>query len=132
VCWILACFVFLVGAPVTDEVVSAGERLFAAGLVHSCLSPLSLPPSSCVAPPPSALTGVLTPKLLWGEAWFLICSYFYTSAEMEKRIASGVGSFPQNLSAKDDSSTVRYIDNLAQSSQQLQNLERRGQESRSN
>jgi hypothetical protein len=34
---------------VADAAVPAGERVFAAGLVHSCLCPLSLPPSSRVA-----------------------------------------------------------------------------------
>jgi hypothetical protein len=46
VCSVLACYVLLVGASVADATVPAGERMFAAGLVHSCLSPLSLPPSS--------------------------------------------------------------------------------------
>jgi hypothetical protein len=46
---ILACFVLLVGASVADAAVPVGELVFAAGLVHSCLRPLSLPPSSRVA-----------------------------------------------------------------------------------
>jgi hypothetical protein len=45
VCSILACYVLLVGASVADAAVPAGERMFAAGLVHNCLPPLSLPPS---------------------------------------------------------------------------------------
>jgi hypothetical protein len=49
VCSILACHVFLVGASVADAAVPAGERVFAADLVHSRLSPLSLPPWSRVA-----------------------------------------------------------------------------------
>jgi hypothetical protein len=49
VCSILACYVLLVGASVADAAVPAGERVFAAGLVHSCLRPLSLPPSSRLA-----------------------------------------------------------------------------------
>jgi hypothetical protein len=49
VCSVLACYVFLVGTSVADAAVPAGERVFAAGLVHSCLSPLSLPPWSRVA-----------------------------------------------------------------------------------
>jgi hypothetical protein len=49
VCSLLACYVLLVGASVADAAVPAGERVFAAGLVHSCLRPLSLPPSSRVA-----------------------------------------------------------------------------------
>jgi hypothetical protein len=49
VCSVLACYVFLVGASVADAAVPAGERVFAAGLVHSCLSHLSLPPWSRVA-----------------------------------------------------------------------------------
>jgi hypothetical protein len=36
-------------AYVADAAVPAGERVFAAGLVHSCLRPVSLPPSSRVA-----------------------------------------------------------------------------------
>jgi hypothetical protein len=43
------CYVFLVGASVADAAVPAGERVLAAWLVHSCLSPLSLPPWSRVA-----------------------------------------------------------------------------------
>jgi hypothetical protein len=39
----------LVGASVADPAVPAGERVLAAGLVHSCLRPLSLPPWSRVA-----------------------------------------------------------------------------------
>jgi hypothetical protein len=46
---VLACYVLLVWASVPDAAVPAGERVFASGLVHSCLRPLSLPPSSCVA-----------------------------------------------------------------------------------
>jgi hypothetical protein len=49
VCSILACYILLVGASVADAAVPAGERVFAAGLVHSCLRPLSLPPFSRVA-----------------------------------------------------------------------------------
>jgi hypothetical protein len=49
VCSILACYVLLVGASVADAAVPAGDRVFAAGLVHSCFRPLSLPPSSRVA-----------------------------------------------------------------------------------
>jgi hypothetical protein len=33
---------------INDAALPAGERVFAAGLVHSCLHPLSLPPSSHV------------------------------------------------------------------------------------
>jgi hypothetical protein len=47
VCSVIAFYVLLVGASVADAAVPAGERVFAAGLVHSC--PLSLPPSSRVA-----------------------------------------------------------------------------------
>jgi hypothetical protein len=46
---ILVWYVLLVGASVADAAVPAGERVFAARLVHSCLRPLSLPPSSRVA-----------------------------------------------------------------------------------
>jgi hypothetical protein len=49
VCSVLACYVFLVVASVADAAVPAGERVLAAGLVHSSLSPLSLPPWSRVA-----------------------------------------------------------------------------------
>jgi hypothetical protein len=49
VCSILACYVLLVGASVADAAVPADECVFAAGLVHSCLRPLSLSPSSRVA-----------------------------------------------------------------------------------
>jgi hypothetical protein len=49
VCSVLACYILLVGASVADAAVPAGERVFAAGLVHSCLGLLSLPPSSRVA-----------------------------------------------------------------------------------
>jgi hypothetical protein len=51
----IACFVLLVGASVADAAEPAGARVFAAGLVHSCLRPLSLPPSSRAAQrcPPS-------------------------------------------------------------------------------
>jgi hypothetical protein len=44
-----SALVLLVGALSPDAAVPAGERVFAAGLVHSCLRPLSLPPSSHVA-----------------------------------------------------------------------------------
>jgi hypothetical protein len=52
---VLACYLLLVGASVADAAVPAGERVLPAGLVHSCLSPLSLPLSSRVAErcPPS-------------------------------------------------------------------------------
>jgi hypothetical protein len=55
VCSVLACYVRLVGASVADAAVPDGVRVYAAGLVHSCLSSLSLPPSSHVAKccPPS-------------------------------------------------------------------------------
>jgi hypothetical protein len=46
---VLACYVLLVGASVADATVPAGARVFAAGLVHSSLRSLSLPPSSRVA-----------------------------------------------------------------------------------
>jgi hypothetical protein len=49
VCSVLACYVLLVGASVADAALPAGERVFAAGPVHGCLGPLSLPPSSRVA-----------------------------------------------------------------------------------
>jgi hypothetical protein len=49
VCSVLACYVLLVGASVAAVAVPAGEHVFAAGVVHSCLRPLSLPPSSRVA-----------------------------------------------------------------------------------
>jgi hypothetical protein len=49
VCSILSFYVLLVGASVADALVPAGDRVSAAGLVHGCLRPLSLPPSSCVA-----------------------------------------------------------------------------------
>jgi hypothetical protein len=49
VCSVLASYVFLVGASVADTALPAGERAFAAGLVHSSLRPLSLPSSSRVA-----------------------------------------------------------------------------------
>jgi hypothetical protein len=48
VCPILACYVLFL-ASLADAAVPAGERVFAAGLVHRCLRPLSLPPSSRVA-----------------------------------------------------------------------------------
>jgi hypothetical protein len=32
ICWVLACYVFLVGASVADAAVPAGERVFAAGV----------------------------------------------------------------------------------------------------
>jgi hypothetical protein len=48
VCSVLACYVVLVAASVADAAVPAGERVFAAGLVHSCLSPVSY----CPALPP--------------------------------------------------------------------------------
>jgi hypothetical protein len=46
---ILACYVILVGASVADVAMPTGERVLAAGLVHSCFRPLLLPPSSRVA-----------------------------------------------------------------------------------
>jgi hypothetical protein len=49
VCSVIACYVLLVGASVADAAKPAGEQVFAAGLVHSCLRHLSLPPSSRVA-----------------------------------------------------------------------------------
>jgi hypothetical protein len=49
VCSVIACYVLLVGAAVADVAMPAGERVFAAALVHSCLRPLSLPPFSRVA-----------------------------------------------------------------------------------
>jgi hypothetical protein len=48
VCSILACYVILVEAPVAHAAMHAGERAFVTGLVHSCLRPLSLPPSTRV------------------------------------------------------------------------------------
>jgi hypothetical protein len=38
VCSTLACYVLLIGASVADAAVPVGERVFAAGLVDSCLS----------------------------------------------------------------------------------------------
>jgi hypothetical protein len=40
VCSVLACYVLLVGVSVADAAVLSGERVFAAGLVHSSLRPL--------------------------------------------------------------------------------------------
>jgi hypothetical protein len=80
VCSIPACYVLLVGASVADAAMPAGERVFAAGLVHSCVCPLSLAPSSRVAwrcPPPSAPSGVPRPKPLWGKAWSPICFFLF-------------------------------------------------------
>jgi hypothetical protein len=60
VCSILARYALLVGTSVADAAVPAGERVFAAGLVHSCLRSLSLTPSSRVArrcPPSFRLFG---------------------------------------------------------------------------
>jgi hypothetical protein len=76
VCSVLACYVLLVGASVADAAVPAGERVFAAGVVHSCLHPLLLPPTSRVARPPSATSGVPRPKPLWGKAWSPIYFFF--------------------------------------------------------
>jgi hypothetical protein len=54
-CSVLANYVLLVGASVADATVPAGEGVFTAVLVRSCLRPLSLLPSSRVAQrcPPS-------------------------------------------------------------------------------
>jgi hypothetical protein len=52
--------------------VPAGELDFAAGLVRSCLPPLSLPPSPHVAgrcPPFFRPSGVAEAESFWGEAW---------------------------------------------------------------
>jgi hypothetical protein len=64
---------------VADAAVPAGERMFAAGLVRSCLSPLSLPLWSRVARhclPSFRPSGVPRPKPLWGKAWSPISFFF--------------------------------------------------------
>jgi hypothetical protein len=70
VCSVLACNALLVGASVADAAVPAGERELAAGLVHSCLQPLSLPPSSRVAgscPPSFRLRAGAEAEALLGQ-----------------------------------------------------------------
>jgi hypothetical protein len=49
VCSVIAAFVLLVGASVADDIVPAGSRVFASGLVRRSLSALALPPVSLVA-----------------------------------------------------------------------------------
>jgi hypothetical protein len=78
----------LVGASVTDAAVPAGERVLAAGLVHSCLSPLSMPPSSRVARRcPSAPSRMPRPKPLWGKAWSPICFFLHVVESQPSRSA---------------------------------------------
>jgi hypothetical protein len=78
----LACCALLVGDSVADGAVPAGERVLAAGLVHSCLRPLLLPPSSrCCLPSFRSLGGAevealleygMVPDLLF---FLLLCGY---------------------------------------------------------
>jgi hypothetical protein len=49
VCAVIAVFVLLVVASVTDDVVPAGSCVLASGLVRRSLSALALPPVSRVA-----------------------------------------------------------------------------------
>jgi hypothetical protein len=68
----------LVGASVADAAVPVGEWAFAAGLVRSCLRPLSLPPLSGVAgcrPPSFRPSGDTEAEALLGEAWSPICFF---------------------------------------------------------
>jgi hypothetical protein len=74
VCLFLAAYFMLVGTSVADHLlaVSASDRVFAAGLLCSCLCPLWLPPlfreaGSCLSPL-SAPLGWLKPKPHWVDS----------------------------------------------------------------